>query len=101
MDMLWIVFGILSVGITFINLFRSFQGKTNNWMIYSFLGFAFPLLLLLSLYGGVKNWVLAEDWTALMDVVPMMYSYIFVFVVAIIAANWISISQYAKGLSQK
>ncbi|SOC43754.1 hypothetical protein [Ureibacillus acetophenoni] len=67
---MWIIFGVIAIVITFINLYLYIVGK--DYKIAMALGLSFTALTLCAEYSLISMWVEAEDWAALMDVVPGM-----------------------------
>ena len=68
--MLFIIFGIIAIATTFINLYMYKAGK--DYKLAMALGLSFTALTLCAEYSLVSVWVEVEDWAALMDVVPGM-----------------------------
>ena len=48
------------------------------------------------MYADVCGWVLKEDWSALMDVIPTMKNVIFYYFIVMLCVNFISIIIYVK-----
>lgn len=67
---LWLIFGLLAITATFINLYMYGTGK--DYKLAMAMGLSFTALTLVADYSMVSNWVKAEDWAALSDVVPTM-----------------------------
>ena len=67
---MWIIFGVIAVVATFINLYMYKAGK--DYKLAMAIGLSFTALTLCSEYSLVSEWVKAEDWSALLDVVPGM-----------------------------
>lgn len=65
-----IIFGLLSIVFTFINLFLYRKGT--DYKLAMALGLSFTALTLCAEYSLVSNWVIEENWGAIMDVVPYM-----------------------------
>lgn len=68
--MLFMIFGVIAIIATFINLFMYRAGK--DYKLAMAIGLSFTALTLCAEYSLVSVWVEVEDWTALMDVVPGM-----------------------------
>ena len=60
------------------------------------LGLSFTALTVCAEYTLVSDWVKAEDWTALMDVVPSMETALWVLTVLAIAMNLAPVFLEAK-----
>ena len=67
---MWVIFGVIAILITFINLYMYIAGK--DYKLAMALGLSFTSLTLCAEYSLVSGWVKAEDWSALLDVVPGM-----------------------------
>ena len=68
--MLFMIFGVIAIVATFINLYMYRAGK--DYKLAMAIGLSFTALTLCAEYSLVSVWVEVEDWTALMDVVPGM-----------------------------
>lgn len=68
--MLFMIFGIIAIIATFINLYMYKAGK--DYRLAMAIGLSFTALTLCAEYSLVSVWVKVEDWAALMDVVPHM-----------------------------
>ena len=68
----WFPLALIAFLLAGINLMLGSLGKKNPWRLLVFLSLAFALFALLAQYHMVNAWVQAEDWSALMDVVPSM-----------------------------
>lgn len=83
---MWIFFSIASVVFTGLHGYAAFAGKSMAKGM-AFAAFGFTALTLLSEYAMVVSWVRAEDWSALLDVVPSMFPMLIVYTVILVAAN--------------
>lgn len=83
---MWIFFSIASVVFTELHGYAAFSGKSMAKGM-AFAAFTFTALTLLSEYAMVVSWVQAEDWSALLDVVPSMFPMLIVYTVILVAAN--------------
>ncbi|WP_102345927.1 hypothetical protein [Bacillus sp. Marseille-P3661] len=68
--MLFMIFGVIAIVATFINLYMYKAGKDYKHAMA--IGLSFTALTLCAEYSLVSVWVEVEDWAALMDVVPGM-----------------------------
>jgi hypothetical protein len=68
--MLFMIFGVIAIVATFINLYMYRAGK--DYKLAMAIGLSFTALTLCAEYSLVSVWVEVEDWAALMDVVPGM-----------------------------
>ena len=67
---MWLLFGLLAILATSINLFMYLSGK--DYKLAMALALSFTALTICAEHSLVSNWVKAEDWSALSDVVPGM-----------------------------
>ncbi|MEK5440975.1 hypothetical protein [Fredinandcohnia sp. FSL W7-1320] len=67
---MWIIFGVISIIVTFINLYMYTAGK--DYKLAMAMGLSFTALTLCAEYSLVSDWVEVKDWAALEDVVPSM-----------------------------
>ncbi|MGE7985326.1 hypothetical protein [Lysinibacillus fusiformis] len=67
---MWLIFGLIAIVATFINLYMYTTGK--DYKLAMAMGLSFTALTLCSEYSFVSRWVKVEDWAALEDVVPGM-----------------------------
>lgn len=67
---MWIIFGVIAIVATLINLYMYKAGK--DYKLAMAMGLSFTALTLCAEYSLVSEWVEVEDWAALMDVVPSM-----------------------------
>lgn len=84
---MWIIFGILSVVFTLINMFFIVKRKKNIFV--SFLGVSFVALMVAAFYGDAAKWVEGKDYGALSDVLPTVSVYIWICVILVIGVNGI------------
>jgi hypothetical protein len=67
---MWIIFGVIAIVATLINLYLYGTGK--DYKLAMAVGLSFTALTLVAEYSMVSDWVKLEDWSALLDVVPIM-----------------------------
>ena len=67
---MWIIFGVIAIVVTFINLYMYRTGK--DYKLAMAMGLSFTALTLCAEYSLVSEWVEVKDWAAIMDVVPGM-----------------------------
>ena len=67
---MWLILGIIAIVATFINLYLYQTGK--DYKLAMAMGLSFTALTLCAEHSLVSNWVKAEDWSALLDVVRTM-----------------------------
>ncbi len=90
----WIVFGGFAVISTILNVAWSFRRREAKWFRYA--GLAFAALTLCSFYQVNAVWVIKEDWSALIDVVPNMSKVLWIFTIVSILINGISLHSRFK-----
>ena len=89
---MWIIVGSLSIICTLmscLSIFKSQEKLRAYW--FSILGLVFTVLTLLAGYQLVSNWVKHEDWSALLDVVPSMFTILTIYVITMLTANIIAL----------
>lgn len=67
---MWVILGVIAIAVTFLNLYLYSVGK--DYKLAMAMGLSFTALTLCAEYSMVSEWVDAEDWAALMDIVPTM-----------------------------
>ena len=72
-----------------LSIFKSQEKLRAYW--FSILGLVFTVLTLLAGYQLVSNWVKREDWSALLDVVPSMFTILTIYVITMLTANIIAL----------
>ncbi|MBH0165472.1 hypothetical protein IHV12_11085 [Fictibacillus sp. 7GRE50] len=82
---MWVIFGVIAIVVTFINLYMYASGK--DYKLAMALGLSFTALTLCADYSYVSRWVKAEDWAALSDVVPGMAKILWFLTIASILLN--------------
>ena len=68
--MVSVLFGLIAIIATCINLYLYVAGK--DYKLEMAIGLSFTALTSVGNYSMVSKWVKAEDWAALLDVVPTM-----------------------------
>ncbi|WP_080846256.1 hypothetical protein [Cytobacillus gottheilii] len=82
---MWVILGLIAITATFINLYMYKKGK--DYKLAMAMGLSFTALTLCAEYSLISNWVFAEDWAALMDVVPGMEKALWFLTIASILLN--------------
>ncbi|WP_085994213.1 hypothetical protein [Oceanobacillus senegalensis] len=82
---MWVILGVIAIVVTFINLYLYATGK--DYKLAMALGLSFTALTLCADYSYLTRWVEAEDWAALMDVVPGMARVLWLLTIASILLN--------------
>ena len=96
---MWIVCAALSIIFNVIGWILASKKNTTCWVSVSSL--AFVALTLLMEYRIILNWVNAEDWIALLDVVPTMFTILTGYVIIMFLANAILIGFAMKKIKLK
>lgn len=82
---MWFVLGIIAIAATFLNLYLYAVGK--DYKLAMAMGLSFTALTVVADYTMVFDWVKAEDWSALLDVVPIMAAALWVLTLLSILMN--------------
>lgn len=82
---MWLLFGLAAIAMTGINLYLYVTGK--DYKIAMAAGLSFTALTVAADYSMVADWVRAEDWSALSDVVPIMSSALWILTTVSILLN--------------
>lgn len=82
---MWIIFGFIAIITTFINLYMFASGK--DYKLAMAMGLSFTALTLCAEHSLIANWVDANDWSALLDVVPTMEKALWFLTIASILLN--------------
>ena len=82
---MWFIFGLIAIAATCINLYMYATGK--DYELAMAMGLSFTALTVVADYSMVSDWVRAEDWSALLDVVPIMAVALWVLTIASILLN--------------
>ena len=89
MWILWPVFGIAAIIAAILNLAFCFSGREAKY--FRFASLSLTALTICAIYSMVNNYVSAEDWSALMDVVPSMTRSLWFLLIASILINGVSL----------
>ncbi|MBD3109237.1 hypothetical protein IEO70_12860 [Bacillus sp. AGMB 02131] len=92
---MWLIIGLIAIAATFTNLYMYKTGK--DYKLAMAIGLSFTALTLCSEYSLVANWVRAEDWAALLDVVPAMEKALWFLTIVSILLNIAPILLELKG----
>ncbi|MGE6369897.1 hypothetical protein ACQKDB_12285 [Planococcus kocurii] len=82
---MWFILGLIAIAATFLNLFKYATGK--DYKLAMAMGLSFTALTVAADYSMVADWVKAEDWPALLDVVPTMAAALWVLTILSILLN--------------
>ncbi|MFD1862938.1 hypothetical protein [Planococcus chinensis] len=82
---MWFILGLIAIAATCLNLYMYATGK--DYKLAMALGLSFTALTVVADYSMVADWVRAEDWSALLDVVPIMAVALWVLTITSILLN--------------
>lgn len=82
---MWIIYGVLAIITTFSNLIL--YKKDKNYHLAMGIALSFTTLTLTAQYSMLETWLIAEDWAALLDVVPTMRTVLWILTVISILLN--------------
>ena len=86
---MWALLGIAAIVFAALNIVWAIRGREAKW--FRFISLSLTALTMCAEYSLVKNWVMHEDWGALMDVVPGMTGALWFLVIASVAINGVSL----------
>ncbi len=86
---MWLLFGFSAIITALLNVIWTLRHREAKW--FRFLSLSFTVFTLCSFYADAAHWVLAEDWSALMDVLPTTSHMLWFLTVASVAINSISL----------
>lgn len=86
---MWIVLGTSAIITAILNLVLFLKNKDAKW--FRHISLSLTALTLCAFYSNDANWVIQENWSALMDVVPTMSKALWVLTIASILINSISL----------
>ena len=86
---MWLLFGAIAIVTAILNIAWTARGKDPRW--FRFASLSFTALTLCAFYSQSAQWVLHEDWSALMDVVPTMSRWLWVCAIASILINSVTL----------
>ena len=90
---MWLFFGITATITAILNVIWTLRHREAKW--FRFLSLSLTVFTVCSFYAQAAHWVLAEDWSALMDVLPTTSNMLWSLTVTSVAIN--SISLFKKG----
>ena len=96
---MWLILGFIAIVATFINLYMYTTGR--DYKLAMALGLSFTALTLCAEYSLVASWVRAEDWAALLDVVPTMEKALWILTIISILLNITPILLERKGIKKQ
>ena len=91
---MWLLFGSLAIIFAVLNVIWTLKHKEAKWFRYFSL--SFTILELCAEYNQVSQWVVKEDWSALLDVIPYASDSICGLAIASIVINSVSLFRKSK-----
>jgi len=85
----WFFFGINAIITAILNVIWTLRNREAKW--FRFCSLSFTVFTLCSFYAEAAHWILVEDWSALMDVVPITSNMLWFLTVVSVAINSISL----------
>lgn len=86
---MWLFFGITAIITAILNIIWTLRHREAKW--FRFLSLSLTVFTVCSFYAQAAHWVLAEDWSALMDVLPTTSNALWSLTVTSVAINSISL----------
>lgn len=86
---MWLFFGITAIITAILNVIWTLRHREAKWFRFSSL--AFTVFTLCAFYAQAAHWVLIEDWSALMDVLPSTSNVLWFLTVTSVVINSISL----------
>lgn len=86
---MWLFFGITAIITAILNVIWTLRQREAKW--FRFLSLSLTVFTVCSFYAQAAHWVLAEDWSALMDVLPTTSNMLWSLTVTSVAMNSISL----------
>lgn len=91
---MWLFFGFIAIVFAILNLSFSITGRDPAY--FRFLSMSFTALTLCALYSQDAEWIINNDFSALMDVVPAMSKACYILTLVSIFINGISLYKNYK-----
>lgn len=89
----WLFFGIIAIITAILNAIWTLRHREAKW--FRFLSLTFTIFTVCAFYTQAAQWVLVEDWSALMDVLPSVSKMLWFLTIASVFINGISL--FTKG----
>ena len=86
---MWLLLGVAAIVTAICNVIWSARNQEAKW--FRFISLSFTALTLCEFYGAGAAWVINEDWSALMDVLPTMSRTLWILTIGSILLNSISL----------
>jgi len=82
---MWLIFGAAAIVTAALNVIWTLRRREAKW--FCFVSLSLTALTLCAFLSEVRGWVMAEDWSALMDVVPAVSGAFWFLVIASVVIN--------------
>ena len=86
---MWLFFGITAMITAMLNVIWTLRQREAKW--FRFLSLSFTVFTVCAFYTQAAQWVLIEDWSALMDVLPSVSKMLWFLTIASVFINGISL----------
>ncbi len=86
---MWIILGIMAITLALVNLAKWLKSKNSD--IFRFASISLTALTVCAIYSADAQNVIAQDWSALTDVMPSMSKIIWALVIACIVLNGVTL----------
>ena len=86
---MWLFFGITAIIAAILNIVWTLRHRDAKW--FRFASLSFTALTLCAFLSETNGWVLVEDWSALMDVLPSVSKVMWILTIASVFINSISL----------
>lgn len=90
---MWMFWGISAIITAILNVIWTLRHREAKW--FRFLSLTFTIFTVCAFYAQAAQWVLVEDWSALMDVLPSVSKMLWFLTIASVFINGISL--FTKG----
>lgn len=86
---MWLLFGIIAIITALLNVIWTLRHREAKW--FRFFRLSFIIFTLCAFYAQAAQWVLVEDWSALMDVLPNISNILWFLTMTSVVINSISL----------
>ena len=86
---MWLLFGIVAIITAILNVVWTILHREAKW--FRFVSLSFTAFTLCAFLSQVNEWVIIEDWSALMDVLPSTSKIMWFLTIASVVINSISL----------
>ena len=86
---MWLLFGVIAMVTAVLNIVRTIRNREAKW--FRFISLSFTAFTLCAILSQIKEYVIAEDWSALMDILPGTVPIFLLLTIASVVINSISL----------